>query len=89
MTYDLEEQRIIAHIKQHGYRRILIQLPDGLKQQAEHLIPRLEQETGAQFLVWFGSNFGACDLPVGVKALNVDLVVAFGHNRYIKDAKGW
>ena len=89
MTYDLEEQKIIETIKEKGYKRILIQLPDGLKTRAETLIPMLEKETGAEFLIWFDTNFGACDLPIGARMLNIDLVVAFGHNRYVKDPKGW
>tara|TARA_Y100000310_G_scaffold219247_1_gene220650 strand:+ start:18127 stop:18396 length:270 start_codon:yes stop_codon:yes gene_type:complete len=89
MSYDLEEQNIIKKINEKGYQRILLQLPEGLKPEAESLVPRIEKETGASIFVWFGTNFGACDLPVGVKNLNIDLVVAFGHNRYIKDPKGW
>ena len=87
--YDLDETKIIEKIKEKNYKKVLLQLPDGLKTRAETLVPALEKATGANIFVWFGSNFGACDLPVSVRTLAVDLVVAMGHNRYIKDVKGW
>ena len=89
MTYDLELDKVIKTINEKKASRVLIQLPDGLKIQSETLIPLLEEKTNATILTWFGTNFGACDLPIGVKNLNVDLVIAFGHNRYVKDPKGW
>tara|TARA_Y100000310_G_C20366692_1_gene661537 strand:- start:418 stop:687 length:270 start_codon:yes stop_codon:yes gene_type:complete len=89
MTYDLEIERVIKTIKEKKAERVLIQLPDGLKAQMETFIPLLEEKTDAIILTWFGTNFGACDLPIGVRNINVDLVIAFGHNKYIKDPKGW
>jgi len=88
-SYELEEEKIIAHIKKKGKKLVMLQLPDGLKREAEHLVPRIEKATGATVLLWFGTNFGACDLPVSVRTLGVDLVVAFGHNVYVKDVEGW
>lgn len=87
--YDLDQQKIIDKIKQENHKLVLLQLPDGLKTRAERLVKDLEEETGATILIWFGSCFGACDLPVSAKNLGVDMIVALGHNRYIKDAKGW
>ena len=87
--YDLEEQRIIDKVNSGKYTKVLLQLPDGLKTEAGDLVRRLEKDTSATYLIWFGTNFGACDLPIGVQALGVQLVVAFGHNKYVKDVKGW
>jgi 2-(3-amino-3-carboxypropyl)histidine synthase len=87
--YDLEEEKIIKKINENGYKKVLLQLPDGLKPKAKDLVPTIEKATGATILTWFGSNFGACDLPVGLQALGIDYVVAFGHNLYIKDKEGW
>ncbi|MBR9699279.1 hypothetical protein GOV09_02395 [Candidatus Woesearchaeota archaeon] len=88
-VYDLEESKIIEKIISGNYKKVLLQLPDGLKTEVEHLVPKLEKETNASILVWYGTNFGACDLPISVQALGVDLVIAFGHNKYVKDVKGW
>jgi 2-(3-amino-3-carboxypropyl)histidine synthase len=82
--FKLDEEKVIDFIKKEGCKKVLLQLPDGLKIHSGDLIARLERKTGATFFVWFGSNFGACDLPVSVKALGVDVVVGFGHNTYMK-----
>jgi len=87
--YELEEQRIIEKIKEKNYKKVLLQLPEGLKPKAKELVPKIEKATGAVVLIWFGSNFGACDIPLGTQAVGIDLVVSFGHNVYIKEAKGW
>ncbi|MBS3135433.1 diphthamide synthesis protein [Candidatus Woesearchaeota archaeon] len=87
--YDLEEEKIIAKVNEKKCKTVLLQFPDGLKTQAGHLAHKIEQETGALVLIWFGSNFGACDLPIGIKSVNIDLIVAFGHNVYVKEVRGW
>ncbi len=82
--YKLDEQKVIDFIKENKCKRVLLQLPDGLKVKTAEIVRKLESSTGAEVLVWFGSNFGACDLPLGVNALGVDVVVGFGHNKYVK-----
>ena len=34
-------------------------------------------------LIWAGSNFGACDLPVDVERAGVDLIIHFGHSPWL------
>ena len=76
--FSLDEKKIIEFVKENGSKRILLQLPDGLKNKTAEIVKNIERQTGAEVLIWFGSNFGACDLPISVKTLNVDLVVGFG-----------
>lgn len=83
--YDLEEEKIIGTIKKNKCKSVLLQLPDGLKPKANELVQKIEKETNAVTLIWFGSNFGACDLP----NVKVDLIICFGHNVFVKDVKGW
>lgn len=80
--YDLELQRVISEIKKAKAKIVLLQFPDGLKPYATAVVDYLEQNTNAEFLIWFGSCFGACDTPVGIEKLKpkIDLVVQFGHN---------
>lgn len=82
--FKLDEEKIIEFIRKEGCKRVLLQLPDGLKMQAGELVAKLERKTGATFFIWFGSNFGACDLPINVQSLGIDLIVGFGHNAYMK-----
>lgn len=81
--YSIDYGRLASHIKENDAKRVMIQLPDGLKAQAEEIQRRLEQETDAELLFWAGSNFGACDLPVGLDKLGVDLLIHLGHTEWV------
>jgi len=82
--YDLELERIISEIRKSKAKLVLLQFPDGLKPWATSVVDFLESKTNrkVEFLIWFGSCYGACDTPVGLEKLNpkIDLVVQFGHN---------
>lgn len=82
--YDLEISRVIEKIKSLDSRRVLLQFPDGLKPYSGQIADRIEKETKAMPIVWAQTNFGACDVPLGLKHLKIDLVVAFGHNAFYK-----
>jgi len=80
--YDLELEKIISQIKKNKAKIVLLQFPDGLKIYATAVVDYLESKTNAQFLIWLGSCFGACDTPVEIEKLKpkIDLVIQFGHN---------
>ena len=82
MDYALEIDRIAERIKKIKAKRVCIQLPDGLKPQAESIQRELMAKTGATVLIWAGSCFGACDTPQGLDRLKVDLMVQFGHSEW-------
>lgn len=82
--FSLELDKVIAQINERGAKNVLIQLPDGLKNQAKDVVDRLEEETQASIYLWFSSCFGACDLPLGLDVLGIDLMIQWGHNRYHK-----
>ena len=79
-TYDLELGKVIFEIKKSKSKLVLLQFPDGLKPYATIVVDYLEGKTSAEFLIWLESCFGACDIPVGIEKLKIDLVVQFGHN---------
>ena len=82
--YDLELNKVLNEIKKSGAKLVLLQFPDGLKQYATAIVDFLEEKTEkkVEFLIWFGSCYGACDTPVLGKEIEkkVDLVVQFGHS---------
>lgn len=84
--FDLELERVVAEIRKTKGKakttRVCIQLPDGLKPYAGAIARKLEKETGCEVLIWAGSCFGACDLPLDVERLGVDLLVQFGHTAW-------
>jgi len=83
--YDLELEQVISKIKKQKSKLVLLQFPDGLKPYATSVVDFLESKTNAEFLIWLGSCYGACDTPVLGKDLekNIDLVIQFGHNKLL------
>ena len=86
--YKLELESAIEKIKEEDAKIVCIQLPDGMKPQAKEVADAVKKETGARVLIWLGSNFGACDIPLGLNRLKVDLLISWGHNFFHKE-KGW
>ncbi len=82
--YKLELDKVVAEIKQRQSKQVLVQLPDGLKVDAYKIIDHIEANTEAKAFLWLSSCFGACDLPLGLDILKIDLMIQFGHNRYWK-----
>jgi len=80
--YDLEFDKIVESIKKNNAKLILLQFADGLKQYAVTIVDYLQERTSAEFLIWFGTCFGACDIPIGLEKIKpkIDLVFQFGHN---------
>jgi len=80
--YDLELDNVVDKIKKNKAKLVLLQFPDGLKPYATSVVDYLQENTKAEFLIWFGDCFGACDTPVGLENIKpkIDLVIQFGHN---------
>ncbi len=80
--YDLELDTVVKKIKNSKAKLVLLQFPDGLKPYATEIVDNLKSNCNVEFLIWFGSCFGACDTPNLGKDLNkkIDLVIQFGHN---------
>ena len=79
MNYDLELERVIKDIKNKKPKLVCIQLPDGLKKHAKDVQQTIEKNTNAKVLIWFGSCFGACDVP-DIK--DADLLIQWGHSKW-------
>ena len=79
MHYNLELDKAVEAIQQHHAQMVCIQLPDGLKPKAKEIVDALQEKTQAKVIIWAGSCFGACDLPLEVERLGVDLLIAWGH----------
>ncbi len=81
--YDLELEKIISAVKKNKAKLILLQFPDGLKPYATTIVDYLSEKTKAEFVIWIGSCYGACDTPVLPKKIEkeIDLVIQFGHSK--------
>jgi len=73
---------IIKELKKDNIKKILIQLPDGLKEIGDQIVEYFEKEGFLVFL-WGNSNWGACDTPLHFKLEGiVDCIVHIGHEKF-------
>ncbi len=83
--YNLELDKVISEIKKAKAKLVLLQFPDGLKPYATAVVDYLEENTNAEFIIWLGSCYGACDLPTGLENIKprIDLTIQFGHSEML------
>ena len=80
--YDLELAAVEKKIKDENAKIVCIQLPEGIRPLARDIVLELEKRTGAKVITWLGSCWGACDLPLEVNRLGVNLLVQWGHSEW-------
>jgi 2-(3-amino-3-carboxypropyl)histidine synthase len=78
--YDLELEKAVEKIKKEKAKRVVIQLPDGIKNKGKLIVDHLRKETKAEIIIWSGSCFGSCDTPLEAKRLGTDLLIQWGHS---------
>jgi 2-(3-amino-3-carboxypropyl)histidine synthase len=84
LVFDLEKERLIEAIKRRKAKKVLIQLPNGLKNYAINLSSFIEENTGAIAYISGGPCYGGCDLALQeARMLNVDLIVHYGHSQFV------
>jgi len=82
--FDFEEERIKQEITKLGAKRVLIQLPEGLKPEGPRLA-KIVGKTGALPIVSADPCYGACDLATAeAEGLGVDLIIHYGHAKLLK-----
>jgi 2-(3-amino-3-carboxypropyl)histidine synthase len=82
--FDFEEERIKQEIAKLNAKRVLLQLPEGLKPEAPRLA-KVVETAGALPIVSADPCYGACDLAtVDAESLGVDLIIHFGHAKMVK-----
>lgn len=74
--YDFEYDRINAEIKKRKAKRVLIQLPEGLKVQA----PEIMKNIKAECILSADACFGACDIQ---ETPETDLTIHFAHSKMV------
>ena len=85
--FDFEEERLKQEIVKLGAKRILIQLPEGLKSEAPRLA-KIVEKVGALPIISADPCYGACDLATSeAESLDADLIVHYGHAKLLKYEK--
>jgi 2-(3-amino-3-carboxypropyl)histidine synthase len=82
--FDFEEERIKQEITKLDAKRVLLQMPEGLKPDAPRIAKIIEAH-GATAFISSDPCYGACDIAISeAQSLGVDLLVHFGHARMVK-----
>jgi 2-(3-amino-3-carboxypropyl)histidine synthase len=85
--FDFEEERLKQEIVKLGAKRVLIQLPEGLKSEASRLA-KIVEKVGALPIISADPCYGACDLATSeAESLDADLIVHYGHAKLLKYEK--
>jgi 2-(3-amino-3-carboxypropyl)histidine synthase len=85
--FDFEEERIRQEISRLNAKRVLLQMPEGLKPEASKLA-KIVEKSGATPLIAADPCYGACDLAVSTaESLGADLIIHFGHAKMLKHEK--
>jgi len=82
INYDLEIDNVVEKIKSENAKSVCIQLPDGLKLRAKDIADIVKERTEVNVIIWAGSCYGACDIPLEVERLGVDLLIQWGHSSF-------
>jgi len=78
--YEIDLEKVVKTIKDNDYKRVLLQVPEGLKTHILKFIEFLESKTDASVIIFADPCFGACDvLNYDLKNIDVDLIVQIGH----------
>jgi 2-(3-amino-3-carboxypropyl)histidine synthase len=81
--FDFEEERIKQEIIKLGAKRVMLQLPEGLKPESTRLA-KIVEENGALPIISADPCYGACDIATNeAESLGVDLIVHFGHAKLV------
>ncbi|MDP3986917.1 MAG: diphthamide biosynthesis enzyme Dph2 [Nanoarchaeota archaeon] len=84
MTLDFEKEKLIAELKERKPKKVLVQLAEGIKQNAPEISDTIEG-LGIECIFSGETCWGACSVSVQeAEALGVDLIVHFGHAIFIE-----
>ncbi|MGB9853203.1 MAG: diphthamide biosynthesis enzyme Dph2 [Candidatus Bathyarchaeales archaeon] len=85
--FDFEEERVKREIIKLGAKRVLIQLPQGLKNEGVRLA-KIVEKTSALPIISADPCYGACDLATAeAETLGADLIIHYGHSKLLKYEK--
>ena len=82
--FDFEEERIKQEIAKLGAKRVLLQLPEGLKPEGPRLA-KIVERTGVVPIISADPCYGACDLVTAeAERLGIDMIIHFGHAKLVR-----
>ncbi|NLE06234.1 MAG: diphthamide biosynthesis enzyme Dph2 [Crenarchaeota archaeon] len=86
-NYDFEEERIKQEIIKLEAKRVLLQMPQGLKSAASK-ITKIVEKAGALPIISADPCYGGCDVATfEAEMMDADLIIHFGHSKLLKHEK--
>jgi 2-(3-amino-3-carboxypropyl)histidine synthase len=86
--YDLKLDRVREEILKLEAKRIMLQLPDGMRPIAFQIAKTIQESTGVIVVLSGDSCYGACDIALSQAIeVEVDLLVHYGHNSMVHNTK--
>lgn len=87
MAFNLETQNLIKELKKAKPKRVLLQLPEGLKQNSFE-IKKIIEDLSIEVIISGETCWGGCALAIDeAKKFKCDLIVHFGHSEFLKQKK--
>lgn len=84
MTFNFETERLRKELEKIRPKRVLVQLPEGVKQNSFELL-EFFQKLKIEVIFSGETCWGGCSVAVEeAKAVGADLIVHFGHSEFIK-----
>ena len=78
--YNIDLENAVKTINKNKYKRVVLQIPEGLKKHVSKFVDFLENETNAQFIISADPCFGACDIVnYEFQNMGVDFAIQIGH----------
>lgn len=80
--YDFELERVISELRKLKVKRVLIQLPNGLKKYARIIYSKLAS-LSLDVYISASHTYGGCDVAEDeAKLVKADVIIHFGHTKY-------
>jgi 2-(3-amino-3-carboxypropyl)histidine synthase len=81
--YTFQEDNLIHELNAKKPKRVLLQLPEGLKPKALDLAKLIQEKTSSEVIISGEPLWGACDVAVAeAKTLNCDMILIYGHTKF-------
>ena len=75
--YIIDLESAVKSINEKNYKKVVLQIPEGLKIHAGNFVDFLEDETDATIIICADPCFGACDIVNS--NLDADFAIQIGH----------
>ena len=78
--YKINLEKAIKIINKNDYKKVLIQVPEGLKTNYYKIVDFIEKRTNTNVIISADPCFGACDIPnFDMKKIGIDFIIHIGH----------